>query len=462
MHKNENAPLPTNTIEWLVNRNSIIVILDIFLFVVLYNYLPYEREIVVGLSILFFVAILWLTEALHISITAIMVPVLAVGFGVFDTQTALSSFSNPIIFLFLGGFALAAAMHRQDRDKAIADKVLVLAKGKMSVAVFMLFGVAAGLSMWISNTATTAMMLPLVLGILNKVNTKTGHNTYVFVLLGIAYCASIGGIATVVGSPPNAIAAAEMGLSFTEWMSFGFPVVIVLLPLAVAILYLLLKPNLNDVFELDRTPIAWDKGKVVTLAIFCLTVFLWIFSKPVNAMLGGFSKFDTLVALLAIVLVGFARVVHWKDIEKTTDWGVLLLFGGGICLSNILKATGASVFLAEEVSEFLSNAGIILIILTISAFVVMLTEFASNTASAALLIPVFASVAEVLGIPPVILSVLIAISASCAFMLPVATPPNAIVFSTGHIEQTEMMRIGICLNLLCVVVLSLFAWLVWG
>ncbi len=462
MHKNENVPLPTNTTEWLVNRSSIIVIFDILLFVLLYNYLPYEKEIVVGLSILCFVAILWLTEALHISITAIMVPMLAVGFGVFDTQTALSSFSNPIIFLFLGGFALAAAMHRQQLDKAIADKVLVLAQGKMSVAVFMLFGVAAGLSMWISNTATTAMMLPLVLGVLNKVNTKTGHNTYVFVLLGIAYCASIGGIATIVGSPPNAIAAAEMGLSFTEWMTFGVPVTVVLLPVTVATLYFLLKPNLDDVFELDRTPIAWDKGKVVTLAIFSLTVFLWIFSKPVNAMLGGFSKFDTLVALMAIVLVGFARVVHWKDIEKTTDWGVLLLFGGGICLSNILKTTGASVFLAQQISDFLSNAGIVLIILTIAAFVVMLTEFASNTASAALLIPVFASVAEVLGIPPVILSVLIAISASCAFMLPVATPPNAIVFSTGHIEQTEMMKIGICLNLLCIVILSLFAWLVWA
>lgn len=462
MHKNENVPLPTNTTEWLVNRNSIIVILDILLFVVLYNFLPYEREVVVGLSILCFAAILWLSEALHISITAVMVPVLAVGFGVFDTQTALSSFSNPIIFLFLGGFALAAAMHRQQLDKAIADKVLVLAQGKMSVAVFMLFGVAAGLSMWISNTATTAMMLPLVLGVLNKVNTKTEHNTYVFVLLGIAYCASIGGIATVVGSPPNAIAAAEMGLSFTDWMSYGVPVTLVLLPVTVFILYVLLKPNLNDVFELDRTPIAWDKGKVVTLAIFSLTVFLWVFSKPVNAMLGGFSKFDTLVALLAIVLVGFARVVHWKDIEKTTDWGVLLLFGGGICLSNILKTTGTSVFLAQQVSEFLSDAGVILIILTVATFVVLLTEFASNTASAALLIPVFSSVAEVLGIPPVILSVLIAVSASCAFMLPVATPPNAIVFSTGHIEQTEMMRIGIYLNVICIVILSLFAWLVWA
>jgi sodium-dependent dicarboxylate transporter 2/3/5 len=462
MNKNESLPLPTNTMEWLTNKNSIIVILDVILFALLYNFLPFEKDVVLGLSILSFIAILWLTEALHVSITAILVPVLAVVFGIFNTQTALNNFSNPIIFLFLGGFALAAALHRQELDKAIADKVLVLAKGRMNVAVFMLFGVTAGLSMWISNTATTAMMLPLVLGVLNKVNTKTGHNTYVFVLLGIAYCASIGGIATIVGSPPNAIAAAQLDLSFTEWMAYGVPITLTLLPITVGVLYVLLKPNLNEIFELDHQPIAWDKGKVVTLAIFALTVFLWIFSKPINAMLGGFSKFDTLVALMAIVLVGVARVVHWKDIEKTTDWGVLLLFGGGICLSNILKATGTSVFLAESLSDVLSQAGMLIIILTVVAFVVMLTEFASNTASAALLIPVFAGVAEALGMSPIVLSALIAIAASCAFMLPVATPPNAIVFSTGHIKQSEMMRVGIYLNLICIFALSFVAWLFWA
>ncbi|MCG6283070.1 SLC13 family permease, partial [Vibrio diabolicus] len=149
-----------------------------------------------------------LTEALHVTVTAILVPIMAVLFGVFDTQAALNNFANSVIFLFLGGFALAAAMHRQGLDKVIADKVLIMARGKMSVAVFMLFGVTAVLSMWISNTATAAMMLPLVLGVLSKVDDDRGHSTYVFVLLGIAYSASIGGIATVVGSPPNAIAAA--------------------------------------------------------------------------------------------------------------------------------------------------------------------------------------------------------------------------------------------------------------
>ncbi|GAB7230223.1 DASS family sodium-coupled anion symporter [Vibrio rotiferianus] len=447
--------------NWFFTRNSMILTANIVLFLVLLTTLPFDPKVVTGLSILVFVAILWLTEAIHVSITALLVPLLAVFLGVFNTQTALNNFSNSIIFLFLGGFALAAALHKQKLDQAIADKVLLIARGKMSVAVFMLFGVSAGLSMWISNTATTAMMLPLVLGVMSKLDAKKNHSTYLFVLLGIAYSASIGGIATLVGSPPNAIAAAEVGLSFTEWMELGLPISLILMPIAILILYTMTKPDLSHEFELDHKPVEWTNGKKITLAIFLLTVTFWIFSKPINAMLGGFAKFDTLVAIGAILLLGASRAVEWKDIEKTTDWGVLILFGGGICLSNVLKATGTSVFLANGLAGFLEQAGILITILSVVAFVVFLTEFASNTASAALLVPVFATIAEALGLSPVILSALIAVAASCAFMLPVATPPNAIVFGTGHIKQQEMMRIGMVLNIACIGALTLFAWLFW-
>ncbi|MCR9580477.1 SLC13 family permease [Vibrio antiquarius] len=447
--------------NWFFTRNSMILNANIVLFIILFNTLPFDPQVVTGLSILVFVAILWLTEAIHVSITALLIPLLAVFLGVFNTQTALNNFSNSIIFLFLGGFALAAALHKQKLDQAIADKVLLLARGKMSVAVFMLFGVSAGLSMWISNTATAAMMLPLVLGVMTKLDAKKNHNTFLFVLLGIAYSASIGGIATLVGSPPNAIAAAEVGLSFTEWMKLGVPISLVLMPIAILVLYTMTKPDLSHKFDLDHQPVEWTNGKMITLSIFLLTVTLWIFSKPINAMLGGFAKFDTLVAIGAILLLGASRAVEWKDIEKTTDWGVLILFGGGICLSNVLKATGTSVFLAHSLSGFLEQAGILLTILAVVAFVVFLTEFASNTASAALLVPVFATIAEALGMSPVILSALIAVAASCAFMLPVATPPNAIVFGTGHIKQKEMMRIGFVLNIACIAALTLFAWLFW-
>ncbi|EOD5129123.1 DASS family sodium-coupled anion symporter [Vibrio parahaemolyticus] len=447
--------------NWLFTRNSMILNANILLFIILFNTLPFEPQVVTGISILVFVAILWLTEAIHVSITALLIPMLAVFLGVFNTQTALNNFSNSIIFLFLGGFALAAALHKQKLDQALADKVLLIARGRMSVAVFMLFGVSAGLSMWISNTATAAMMLPLVLGVMTKLDAKKNHNTFLFVLLGIAYSASIGGIATLVGSPPNAIAAAEVGLNFTEWMKLGLPISLILMPIAILVLYTMTKPDLSHKFELDHKPVEWTNGKMVTLAIFLLTVTLWIFSKPINTMLGGFAKFDTLVAIGAILLLGASRAVEWKDIEKTTDWGVLILFGGGICLSNVLKATGTSVFLAHSLTGFLEQAGVLLTILSVVAFVVFLTEFASNTASAALLVPVFATIAEALGLSPVILSALIAVAASCAFMLPVATPPNAIVFGTGHIKQKEMMRIGFVLNIACIGALTLFAWLFW-
>ncbi|EGR1578077.1 DASS family sodium-coupled anion symporter [Vibrio parahaemolyticus] len=447
--------------NWFFTRNSMILNANILLFIILFNTLPFEPQVVTGISILVFVAILWLTEAIHVSITALLIPMLAVFLGVFNTQAALNNFSNSIIFLFLGGFALAAALHKQKLDQALADKVLLLARGRMSVAVFMLFGVSAGLSMWISNTATAAMMLPLVLGVMTKLDAKKNHNTFLFVLLGIAYSASIGGIATLVGSPPNAIAAAEVGLNFTEWMKLGLPISLILMPIAILVLYTMTKPDLSHKFELDHKPVEWTNGKMVTLAIFLLTVTLWIFSKPINTMLGGFAKFDTLVAIGAILLLGASRAVEWKDIEKTTDWGVLILFGGGICLSNVLKATGTSVFLAHSLTGFLEQAGVLLTILSVVAFVVFLTEFASNTASAALLVPVFATIAEALGLSSVILSALIAVAASCAFMLPVATPPNAIVFGTGHIKQKEMMRIGFVLNIACIGALTLFAWLFW-
>ena len=441
--------------------SNLIILINAALFVALQLWLPFEPAIVDGLSILIFIAVLWLTEALDVSITALLVPILAVAFGVLDTTKALASFANPIIFIFLGGFALASALHAQKIDTAIANKVLTLARGRFSLAVFMLFAVSAGLSMWISNTATTAMMLPLILGVLHQLNEEEQRPTYIFVLLGVAYCASIGGIATLVGSPPNAIAAAQNNMTFADWLTLAGPLSLILLPVMLAVLFMVIRPNLNHHFSTEHEPLEWTKPRLLTLGIFGLTVLFWIFSSPINKLLGGLPKFDTVIAISAIVALGLSRVVTWKQIEKTTDWGVLMLFGGGICLSAILKATGTSVFLADHIGGFLQGAPLILVIMAIVTFVVFLTEFASNTASAALLVPVFAAIAESLGIPAVILSALIAVSASCAFMLPVATPPNAIVYGSGYVAQKDMMRAGFWINLSCIGVISGYAWVVW-
>lgn len=449
-----------NSFSFIFHKRSIVVA-DFLLLLALLNFLPFDDQVNKGLSILVFVAILWLTEAIHISITALLVPILAVALNIFNTPVALSSFADPIIFLFLGGFALASALNKQELDKAIASYVLNIAKGRLKIAVFLLFAVTAALSMWISNTATAAMMLPLVIGMLRQLDREHHQSTWVFALLGVAYCANIGGIATLVGSPPNAIAAAETGLTFIEWFKKALPITLLLLPAAVAVLYLVIKPDLNHQVVVKKEAIEWDTHKKAAIGIFILAVVFWVFSTPINAALGGLSSFDTLVAMGALIALVLTGVVGWKDIEKNTDWGVLVLFGGGLCLSAILKETGSSLFLAQSLSALLGGAGPFVAIVVIVTFVVFLTEFASNTASAALLIPVFVAVAPELGIDPITLAVLIAIGASCAFVLPVATPPNALVFGTGFVPQKAMMRAGLWLNLTCILILSVYSWLFW-
>ncbi|QDE31733.1 DASS family sodium-coupled anion symporter [Shewanella polaris] len=458
-----NIPSETPTTEGgLDQKKMLILISDVILLFALFYGLPFEQGINTGLAILVFTAILWVTEAIHISITAILVPILGVCFGVFETKVAMTNFANPIIYLFFGGFVLAAALNHQKIDTLIAQKLLVASKGRLGVACFMLFGVTALLSMWISNTATAAMMLPLALGILSQLDKDKYHSTYLFLLLGIAYSANIGGIGTLVGSPPNAIAAAQVGLSFSDWLEFGIPTVIILLPLMWLALYWYFKPNLAAKIEIQRESKTLTRRGKLTLLIFITTVCSWIFSVPLAKALGGIPQFDTIIALSAVVVLASLGLVSWKKIETTTDWGVLILFGGGLTLSAILKATGTSVFLAHFMTDIFGSTHMSLFVFAVVAFVVMLTEFASNTASAALLVPVFAAIAEALGLSPVMLSVMIGIAASCAFMLPVATPPNAIVYGSGFIKQSEMMRVGMIINVISMIVLGVIAHLFWN
>lgn len=454
-------PLKSSTSSPATRRGLSILMVDLLLFVILLKTLPFSAQENMGLSLLVFIGILWLTEAVHVTITALLIPIMAIGMGMMNVNKALASFANPTIFLFFGGFALATALHIQKIDRLIANRLLLLAQGRMWVAALMLFGATALLSMWISNTATAAMMLPLAMGILSNLDREREHNTYVFLLLGIAYSASIGGLGTMVGSPPNAIAAAQLGLDFVGWMKFGIPVMLVLMPLMVGMLYLMLRPSLNHRFEIKLESFPWNPARKITLGIFLLTVMCWIFSGQISAALGGLKQFDTVVALGAAVLVGISGVANWAQIQNNTEWGVLMLFGGGLTLSVILRDSGASAVMAEGMASLFGASHWFIIILAVAAFIIFLTEFTSNTASAALLVPVFATVAEALGMPSALLTLVIGIGASCAFMLPVATPPNAIVYGTGEIRQSEMVKVGFWLNLLCVLVVTLFAWFIW-
>ncbi|MDG6471993.1 DASS family sodium-coupled anion symporter [Glaesserella parasuis] len=449
-------------------RNRLILLFDIVLFFVLLNTLPFEPTVSKGLALLVFVAVLWLTEALHVTVTALLVPVLAIGLGVVKSKEALSAFADPTIFLFFGGFALATALHIQQLDRLIANKIMAMAKGKLSVAVIYLFSVTAFLSMWMSNTATAAMMLPLAMGILSKLDKETHHNTYVFVLLGIAYSASIGGMGTLVGSPPNAIVASQLNLTFADWLKYGLPIMFILMPLMIATLYVVFKPKFDVTFEHSFEKIELNRERIITLSIFGVIAICWVFGDKINPLISGLlglqgkiGSFDSIVALFAAVLICITRVASWDDIQKNTEWGVLMLFGGGLTLSSVLGQTGASKVMADGIVFLIEGGHFYLIGLLVAAFIIFLTEFTSNTASAALLVPIFISIAQALNMPLVGLALIIGLGASCAFMLPVATPPNAIVFGTGQIKQSEMVKAGFWLNIICIFVIATVGYLFW-
>lgn len=414
-----------------------------------------------GLAILTLAAILWLTEALPLAITALLIPVITALTGTMDVSHSFSGFAHPLIFLFLGGFGLAAALSRQQLDRWLALRVMKLGRGHFHPTAIILFLVSAMLSMWISNTATVALLLPVTLGILSNISSRCGKSTSEkvapYLLLGIAYSASIGGIGTLIGTPPNAIAAAQLNISFTEWLKIGIPCVIILLPILFVLLRVLARPGKVPSFEVPTEPFAFNPKRMMTLAIFSIAVFGWLFSAQLSSFFGISRSFDTLVALSAVLSLAALRLVRWRDIDRATDWGVLLLFGGGITLSRVLGNTGASQFLAAQIQDLTTGWPVFLIVGAVVLFVIFLTELSSNTASTALLVPIFAAVAIDMGIPITQLVLPLTVAASCAFMLPIATPPNAIVFASGQIKQREMLRIGLVLNLTFVVVLTLLS-----
>ena len=449
-------------------KRSVIIAIALAVGFLLYGLLPYEEPTNKGLALLAFVAILWLTEAIHITVTALLVPVLAILLGLENTKSALQAFANPTIFLFFGGFAIATALSVQKLDKYIAHKVIAIARGNFLLAVFFLFLATALLSMGISNTATAAMIIPLAIGLLKNIDYESNKGTYAFVILGVAYSASIGGMGTLVGSPPNAIVASQLNITFSEWLRYGMPTVLGLMPLMIGTLYVVFRPKLN--IKITSTEGAVDKlnGKqYLTILIFLITALCWIFSDVINETLTSFlsiekiKDFDAVVAMIAAVFVCFFGVAEWKQIQENTDWGVLMLFGGGLSLSVILTQSGASKALVDSVQFLIADSNYFVIGLMVATFIIFLTEFTSNTASAALLVPIFISVAENLGVNPLGLSLIIGIGASCAFMLPVATPPNAIAYGTGKVSQRDMIKAGFVLNILSIIFISVVAYYFW-
>lgn len=420
-----------------------------------------DSQVLTALSLLWVIAWLWISETFHITITSLLIPVLAVALGLLDVKGALANFSHPIIFLFLGGFALAAAMRVQGLDKWLAEAVLRLTGGRLDYGIVLLALATALLSMWISNTAVTAMMLPLVLGLLSQ-KEDLPYKTQAFSLLAIAYSASIGGVGTLIGTPPNAIVAAELGLSFVDWLYIGVPLVIVLWPMMIVVLFLVLRPDFQSGrIEINTGTFEWTRERRILLGIFALTVFGWMFGVPLAKLLGIDGDMDTWVALIAIALIAGTGIASWRDIEKSADWGVLLLFGGGLTLNALLKSTGASEFLGLGLAGMIDGWSVVMIILALVAFVVFFSEVTSNTATAALMVPLFVALPGDM-LDPMQAGLAIGIAASTAFMLPVGTPPNALVHGTGKVAQRTMIRAGFMLNLMCILVLTVVFSLFYG
>lgn len=422
--------------------------------------IPVGTDVQKSLFLLMLVAGLWMSEALHLTTTALLVPVLAVALGLLDTKQALAAFADPIIALFFGGFVLASALRRHGLDRMLAARLVALARGRLLPATLLLFAATAFISMWVSNTATAAMMLPLALGLIASVDRERDRPTILFVLLGVGWMASLGGMGSLIGSPPNALASAAAGWIFAQWFEVGLPALALIAPLAVITLYLVLRPRIAQM-HVDANTVAgmarpdWSHGATLTLVIFAMTVSLWMFSAPVGKAIGISKDFDAIIAVGAAVLLLATGTLQWNDAERDVDWGVLLLFGGGLCLGAVLKASGTGDWLAQSVVGEVGDMHRIVVLLAVATFIVLLSELASNTAATALLLPLLLPMAPALGMNTGELAAFVALTASCGFMLPVATPPNAIVFGSGLVPQRDMIRTGLWLDIVCIVTLVL-------
>ena len=449
-------------------KSLIILALDFVFMLVLIKILPFSAQENRGLALLIFIGILWLTEAFNITVTSLMVPVVAIGLGLINTQKALAPFSTPIIYMFFGGFVVAAVLQIQNLDKIIANYIIRLAKGNLKLSITYLFTVTTFLSMWINNTAVAAMMLPLTMGMLKGINAEKNHRLYAFVLLGMAFSASIGGIGTLVGSAPNAILASQIQVTFTEWLGYGFPVMVLLVPSMIFSLWVILRPDFSVDFNPSLEKVSFHRKNIITLLIFIGMAIMLLFSSLLNPWITAFlelpkkiENFDTVIALCVVIFICVSGVASWKEIQERVEWGVLVLFGGGLTLSIVMKDSGASKIMADSIVQFVQTKPLWVLCFVMTAFIIFLTEFTSNTASAALIMPIVISVAQSMNLPPIALAAIIACRASCAFMLPIATPPNAIVFATGNVKQLDMAKVGLILNLFCIAIIGSMTYFVW-
>lgn len=447
------------------------------LFLVILNF-PVELVSEKGdlvIAIALWMIIWWITESVSISVTALLPLILFPILDIMPIADVGANYGSPIVFLFFGGFVMALALEKVNLHKRIALNIIKITGTTPNKVVLGFMIATASLSMWISNTASTVVMLPIAMSVIGLLIddadgfTKNDRNFALSVMLGIAFSANAGGIATVIGTPPNSVMIGlleneyNIEISFLKWMVIGVPFSAVMIIISYFVLVKWMFPNRQLKFTASKEVIHTELKKLgpmsgkekMVLTIFGVTVFLWIFRTLINKLLPDLGLSDTIISMLAAIAL-FAIpynlkkgdfIINWIDTQKLA-WGILILFGGGLALAKGMSVSGivdlvANIIATSEISVLFTAVLLIFLML-------FMTELMSNVALIAVLAPVVAGIAIGLEIPILYLLIPVTMASSCAFMLPMATPPNAIVFASGFIKVHEMARIGVILNLVAV------------
>ena len=428
----------------------------------------------------------WITEAVHIAVTALLPLILFPLLKVMPAADVGANYGSPIIFLFFGGFILALALEKVNLHKRIALTIIKMTGTTPNKVILGFMIATAFMSMWISNTASTVVMLPIAISVIKLLIdgedgfTKGDKNFALSIMLGIAFSANAGGVATVIGTPPNSVLIGLLEseyntqISFLKWMTMGLPFSIMMVSLCYLVLVKIMFPCNNIKFSTSANVISDELknlGKISkqekrVLTIFAITVSLWITRTLINYIFPGLQLSDTIISLIGAISLfaipmNFKKgdfVLHWNDTSKLA-WGILLLFGGGLAIAQGFQSSGLANWIAENLTQ-LNGFSLFIILLVLITAVNFLTEITSNLATTAMLLPILAPTAVILGVHPYILMVGATLAASCAFMLPVATPPNAVVFGSNYLKISDMVRVGILMNIISIIIIFMMVYFI--
>jgi len=411
--------------------------------------------------------VLWISEWIPVYLTALFPLLFAVPMGLLTPKDLAQCYGDANIFLFFGGFVLALGLEKWGVHEQIARRIIAVVGDKKS-NILLGFILSTGMiSMWISNTATALMMLPMAIAVIEAMPPSHRHSRFsIFLMLSIAYASNIGGVGTLIGSPPNTQMASilsesfQVEISFFDWMKIGMPLAILLLLLMFLIFNMLLGAERKDVHDLHFHTLPWTKAQKRVLWIFSMVAFLWIFREVFVGW--GINYRDENAAILGALAMFLMpsgdgqkeKILRWSDTEKL-PWGILLLFGGGLALAAVLEKNGVLQFLAQSFESF-DGIGLVAAVLMLTTLAIFISEVLSNLAMVTLFIPVVGIFAAQSGLLLVPMAMALTLGASLAFMMPVGTPPNAIVFGSGFLRIKDMMRYGFILNLISLALISLF------